>query len=250
MGSSVNVVEHGGPAGASASSTTAYALINVNVNVGVPSSGTIATNGTVTLTTALNTTYSNGVWLWFPAGAVSGGSAGLYWTVMSSTTVGQVYTNYVDPAATVFTPYVPTSIIAATGSNAAYTQTTASALRIINIVIKAGTLKSNSRLTVYPTIAQRNSAATKAFVYALNGATIASVSNTTVVSDLRPIVVTNVGALNRQVTSSFIGFATSGTALPLYTTIDTSVDTALTITVNMSAATEFAIFNLLYAELA
>ena len=51
--------------------------------------GTIATNGTVTLGTALPLVYAS-AWVRFPAGAVVGGLAGLYFVKFSSTTVGQV----------------------------------------------------------------------------------------------------------------------------------------------------------------
>lgn len=53
-------------------------------------SGTVAADGTITLGTALQATYSAGVELYLPAGAISGGSAGWYRAVMSSTTVGQI----------------------------------------------------------------------------------------------------------------------------------------------------------------
>lgn len=58
---------------------------------GIAPSGTIAADGTLTLGTALPLVFDGGLWLWFPAGAVDGGSAGMRWVVMSSTTVGVVY---------------------------------------------------------------------------------------------------------------------------------------------------------------
>jgi hypothetical protein len=75
----------------------------------------MAANGAVTLGTALSAIYSFGLWLYFPSGAVYAGSAaGLYWCVMSSTTVGTVYnnihipgTNSPDP------PTSPTAVVAA-----------------------------------------------------------------------------------------------------------------------------------------
>lgn len=66
-------------------------------------SGTVAADGTITLGTALPAVFSSGVYLWLPAGAISGGTAGWYWAVMSSSTVG---------------------VIAGVGSGSAYTGST------------------------------------------------------------------------------------------------------------------------------
>jgi hypothetical protein len=70
-----------------------------NVPVGIAPTGTMGNNGAVTLGTALSTTYSNGIWLYYPAGAVAAGvpaSATFLWTVMSSTTAGTVYNSTFD----------------------------------------------------------------------------------------------------------------------------------------------------------
>ena len=69
------------------------------VPLGLLPSGTVAADGTITLATALPTTYSGGMWGRLPAGAVVGGAAGLYWIVFSSTAVGAVKTSFADPAA-------------------------------------------------------------------------------------------------------------------------------------------------------
>lgn len=56
----------------------------------VAPSGTVAADGALTLGTALPATFGGGLWLYLPAGAIVGGSAGWYWADMSSTTVGVV----------------------------------------------------------------------------------------------------------------------------------------------------------------
>lgn len=56
----------------------------------VAPSGTVAADGTITLGTALPAVFSAGVWLWLPAGAIFGGSAGWYLATMPSTTVGMI----------------------------------------------------------------------------------------------------------------------------------------------------------------
>ena len=56
----------------------------------VAPSGTVAADGTVTLGTALPAALA-GAWLYFPAGAFATATAGWYWVVMTTTTVGTVY---------------------------------------------------------------------------------------------------------------------------------------------------------------
>lgn len=56
----------------------------------VAPSGTVSADGTITLGTALPAVFSSGVYLWLPAGAISGGAAAWYLAVMSSTTVGVI----------------------------------------------------------------------------------------------------------------------------------------------------------------
>lgn len=116
-----------------------YILAKSAVPVILAPNGTVATDGTITLSTALPTTYYGGALVRLPAGAVSGGLAGLYWVVFSSTTVGAVKNVFVDPA-TAFIPYIPTgTLVNVTGSNAGYTQTTATTT-LINIAIMGGLL--------------------------------------------------------------------------------------------------------------
>jgi hypothetical protein len=62
--------------------------------VGIPSSGSVAANGALTLNTALPLTLQN-AWLYFPAGAVYAGSpAGFYFCQMTSGTAGTIFGNY------------------------------------------------------------------------------------------------------------------------------------------------------------
>lgn len=94
-----------------------YILAQCNVPIGIAPTGTMAANGAITLGTALNTTYSGGLWLYLPAGAAYAGSlAGFYWTVMSSTTLGTVYNNTYTPGTDpVDIPASPTAISAWAG---------------------------------------------------------------------------------------------------------------------------------------
>jgi hypothetical protein len=90
-------------------------------------SGTMGNNGAITLGTALDRTYSEGIWLYLPAGAVAAGepaAAAFRWCVMSSTTAGTVYndTSYTGsgvPSDGTTTAYVTTGPGAFTGVTAA-----------------------------------------------------------------------------------------------------------------------------------
>jgi hypothetical protein len=99
--------------------------------VGQAPPGTIASNGTVTFSTALDRIWSEGIFLQYASSAFSTLNAGFYYTVMSSTTVGQVFETQGG------------SLVV--GSNVAYLlgsgpQTMAS------IIIPANTLKNRGRL--------------------------------------------------------------------------------------------------------
>jgi hypothetical protein len=125
-----------------------YILSQSGVPVGLPPNGTVATNGQITLGTALPRVYSNGIWVYLPAGSVSGGAAGLYWCVMSSTTVGQVYTKFADTSQG-FIPYTPTgTLVNAVGSNAAYTQTTGVDIVLASVTLPAGSLGNNGAVSI------------------------------------------------------------------------------------------------------
>jgi hypothetical protein len=145
-----------------------YTLAQSGVPVGIAPNATVATNGQITLGTALPRIYSGGIWLRLPAGAVVGGAAGLYWGVMSSTTVGQVYTNFADTSQG-FSPYIPTgTLVNAVGSNAAYTQTTNASIVLCKITIPAGSLGANGQLRINNEFSYNLATGTKLFQIYLN----------------------------------------------------------------------------------
>lgn len=143
-----------------------------SVPVGLPVSGsTIGANGTLTLASALPLTFADGplgIWMFFPAGAVVGGPAGFYWTVMTSATVGQVYTNYVDPTLQTTWPAEPTGgLTLAVGSGAAFTQSTSN-LRCGQFVLPGGTLLKGDVLRWSISVVS-SGAGTKSYTPRING---------------------------------------------------------------------------------
>lgn len=97
----------------------------IALSCGVPiilmPAGTVGSNGALTITgTAFSRTYSDGVWGYYPANAITGANAAsFFWTVMSSTTAGAVYNTTYTPGSSYAIPGSPTAFSGTTGG--AYT---------------------------------------------------------------------------------------------------------------------------------
>ena len=116
-------------------------LFQSSLPVGIPPSGTIAANGALTLGTALDNVYPS-IYMWFPVGAWTGSTAGMYYVSMSSTTVGQVYTNqYLGGVPTI--PASPTAVSTGAG---AYTQTTGAYLTVLSYAMPANVMGASGNL--------------------------------------------------------------------------------------------------------
>jgi hypothetical protein len=219
-----------------------YILSQSGVPSGLAPSGTVATNGQVTLGTALPRVYSNGIWLYLPAGAVSGGAAGLYWCVMSSTTVGQVYTKFVDTSLG-FVPYTPTgTLVNAVGSNAAYTQTVSTSITLVNASVPGNSMGVNGSFRVTQQFSCTNNVNGKsvqlqfgagALIY---NAGVGSSAGVQLLATAR-----NCGVANSQVTNfnSLTGLGTS--ASMGYYNIDTTVAQSILVFANINVATDYLI---------
>jgi hypothetical protein len=115
------------------------------VGVFMAPTGTMGNNGAVTLGTALDRTYSEGIWMYFPAGAVAAGvpaSATFLWTVMSSTTAGTVYNSTFDGLSI---PTVGTTTAYVTTGPGAYAGVTAATVAI-TMTVPANTLGATGKL--------------------------------------------------------------------------------------------------------
>lgn len=211
------------------------------VPVCVAPNGTVATNGAITLGTAIATTYSNGIWLYLPADAVVGGLAGLYWAVMSSTTVGNVTTTFANPASP-FVPYIPDEpTLLATGSNAAYTQATGSALTLVNVTLRGGFLGKNGICRTDLRVSVINNANAKTIASRLDGTAVGVANSiTTAASGGYLSTFRNRGSYNKQICPSN-GNDTSVTAANTFLSIDTSIDKSLTLTGQLAVATDYLV---------
>lgn len=208
--------------------------------------GTIATNGTVTLGTALPTTYSGGAWVFFPASAVSGdATGGLYWTVFSNTTTGVVYAGKQGVATGInaaFTPYIgSTAGGAVTGSNAAYTQTTAADIVLANVTVPGGAMGANGALRCEFDLSALNNANTKTYKNNFGGQALYS-STGLLTSQSNGVALQRVKnrgnvALQKNACPSY---GPGGGSLN-FTTVNTAIDQAFTVTCQLATATYYII---------
>lgn len=215
---------------------------------GISPSGTMANNGAVTLGTALNRVYSEGIWLYFPAGAISAGSAaGSYWCKFSSTTVGTVYNTTLGTNA----PYIPASDVAfvTTGPGAYTGATTEITLATVNL--PGGLMGSSGQIVLDGRFVYSNSANTKTLKMLFGGTQVLiSLPTTSVTLPTRRIVA--------NITESFqdIGPSAGNTPDPAgvspiadaTATVNTASDVSLTWTGQLAVATDFVILVMGAAE--
>lgn len=213
-----------------------YILALGSAPVYMAPNGTVATNGIVTLGTALRTTYSAGIWLRLPANAIVGGSAGMYWAVMSSTTQGQVYTNFNDASAE-FIPAVPSgALVAAVGSNAAYTQTTGADVSLVTVPVPGGSLGSKGVLRFNGLTGWNNSAGAKTPKLLFGGTAILSATRTTTTNDEWLYSLRNTSTTTQIGTTASVPQSASSIA---NRTINTAINQAYVFSGQLAVATDY-----------
>jgi hypothetical protein len=209
----------------------------------LPGDGTVATNGTITVGVALALTYTQ-AWVYLPASAVVGGSAGWYYTVFSSTTVGQVYTAY---QATMVRPYIPDTLTAAVGSNAAYTQPLGADIVLGTVKIPANLLGANGAVDVHAFTSFLTSANDKITKLKFGASTVVTNTATTTTGISFRKRVQNRGTAKQVIHAVFetgAGVATTASQLA----IDTTADVAVTITGQLETAAEYMVLESLCVE--
>ena len=201
----------------------------------IPSSGSMAANGAVTLTTALPNIYPD-IYLYFPAGAVYAGSAaGFYYCVMSSTTAGTVYNNiYIPGTNEPDIPVSPTPIVAA--GPGAYTQST-SEITAVSENIVGGSMGKKGIVKNELTSFNNNNTNNKTIKCKFGGTQIYSIVSTTTLRSLSKSAIVNRERVDRQAVSPLVdGY--SATAPSIYS-IDTGVNQVLIITLQLAVATDY-----------
>ena len=219
-----------------------FVLLQCGVSIGIAPSGTMAANGAVTLGTALNVTYSGGLWLYYAAGAVfSGSAAGFYWTVMSSTTAGTVYNNTYVPGTSSFDiPASPTAVVDA--GPGAFTGVT-SEITAISVTVPGGLMGKHGSLRWSLLFTHNNSANNKVLTHKFGAVSIATSSRTTTTASRESNCVINAGRADKQIANvGGIAFTDGNTTVPnpSIQSIDTGVDKVLSFTLTHGTATDFA----------
>jgi hypothetical protein len=214
-----------------------WALAASAVPTGLAPTGTVGANGAITLGTALNLTYSAGIYLYFPAGALfSGSAAGSYWCVMSSTTVGTAFNNVQGAI-----PLVPTTTTAIVDAGpGAYTgQTTA--VTVFTKTLVGGTMGGYGQLLINYEFNYNNTAGLKTLqaVLGINIVQISQRSTSTI--DSLSFRIKNTGFENRNAWAVASEATAAGTNAAVRTTEDTSVDVQVAFKLSRTVATDTAV---------
>jgi len=169
-----------------------------------------------------------GLYLYYPANAINSGSvAGLYWTVMSSTTVGVIYNNTYVPNTTSVDPVAPGSPTAFSGTTGvAYTQTTGTNIPLRANPLPGNSLSINGFIEVEPIFLATapGTAGTKTPTVSFNAQAIFTTSLTTAEVCQTEIIYRNAGSLTAQIGNyanslSPFGTSTSGAIFGAYNTV-------------------------------
>ena len=209
-------------------------FLNSGITMMLLPSGSVADNGALTLGKALPITYDMGLYGYFKAGALYAGSAaGLYWVVMSSTTVGAVYADTYTSGKPV-APTSPTPIVA-TGPGA-YTQTTGSDIVLLDVTVPGGFLGKQGIIDIWaegPATNNANSKSAKAKIGASTLNAVSPASNTGWSYSYRFM------NSNLETKNGYVALPTgSGNAITR-TTIDTTANFSVQILAQMATATDF-----------
>ena len=215
------------------------------VPIGIAPTGTMAANGAVTLGTALGATYSGGMWLYFPAGAVAAASAaGFYWTVMTNTTAGTVYTNTYTPGTNSFNiPASPTAV--ADAGPGAYTGVT-SETTAVSVTVPGGLMGKSGGVMGEGTVTSNNTGGNKVWTFKFGATLVKSVVQTTATIINTAFTVRNRGATNVQTSSLNLGNAAgfgSTTGPAVAGTVDTTADVVCVMTIDTAVGTDWIVLD-------
>lgn len=216
------------------------------IPIGVAPSGSVGSNGALTLGTALTTTYADGLWLYYPVNSVTASNAaGFYWTVMSSGTAGTVYQNYLsDGTSQAGLVSVPSSNTAWSGTTGgSYTGAT-SAVFVPGFNIAANTLGKNGTGTLRMAMRNNNSAGNKTLqpIFGSSSLIFSQMLGTTATQTAQVSTVYNRGRADRQVCPG----AQDSSAFALTTaSVNTAATVLMTMRMTLAVATDWMILELM-----
>lgn len=239
----LSVAQANALAGLGTTYTPSRLLSQSGIPIVIPSSGSIGNNGALSGVTAMGDYFApSGMYLYFPANAIAAGSAaGLYYTLMASTTAGTIYNNtYTGGQPTI--PTSPTPFV--TTGPGAYTQTTATDITLLSLSIDANELGNNGAVFAFLRWTLNSSANNKILKARLGASNVWDNSSAPLTtSGLYEHLVNfvNRGATNRQQgnRNNNAGLAGGASGTANNTTIDTTAATVFSITGQLATATDF-----------
>ena len=220
-------------------------LFQNTIPMAIPPSGVITVGtGALTLGTALDNIYPS-IYMWFPAGAWTGSTAGMYYVAMTSTTVGTVYSNqYTGGVATI--PSSPTIVTTGVG---AYVQTISTGVTVLTYAMAGGVMGATGKITsAYAASTSTSSSGGTALakqIYPLmfNGVTSVSALNNGTANLLYGSTSRqNVGLQTSQIEAGNAGYFGQGnTGAINKTSVNTGVAVTLGFALQLAAATDWII---------
>jgi hypothetical protein len=178
--------------------------------------------------TPLPTNYTGGIWVYLPAGAVVGGSAGFFWCTASFTATAngilQVTTAY---QSSMGVPQIPTGFSNAVGSGTNFTGVTTQQT-LASVVVPGGSMGNNGKIRYEEILSMPATSGNKTAFNIFGGQTLfgAGISSNTKARFLETVA--NRGVSTSQVAynnSASFGIALSGS--PVSTTVNTAIDNPL-----------------------
>jgi len=200
----------------------------------IPGSGTVSTNGALVLGTANSVIYSDS-YVYLPAGAAFASSiAGFYYVKFTTLTTGTIYNNVYSPGANFPSIVAVPTAISAAGPGAFTGPTTE--IDAVVVTVTGGAMGVNGRIHIQYYAGGTNSAGNKTVKIYYGDTNLNSSTMTTQLQLCMPLyVIQNRGKLTSQYTpgSAFSGTSTSA---PVATSIDSSVDQIVKISLTHSSA--------------
>jgi hypothetical protein len=234
-----------GAAYRSAFITAALTTTTATATLASTASGTGPFNTANFIGFGLPANYTTGVWVYLPAGAVVGGSAGFYFAVpFSPGSVNgmlQVTTAY---QATLTTPSIPVGYSNAVGGNATYSAPTSTNLTMGSVVLPGGAMGLNGSLRASAKWSMVNNANNKPTYHFLAAQTFGANTNASTLTFGEQQTVTNRGSLSSQLNGwngYQLSYSANPTALWTYGAINTAVNQTVSVTGSLANAADYII---------
>lgn len=218
-------------------------LAQTGIAVGIAGTGSVGANGALTLGTALfsATPYTQGCYMFFPAGAAFAASpAGFYLVKMTTATAGTIFNNTFTASGAM--PTIPASPTGITDAGpGAYTGDT-TARTVWQFTLPANTLGKNGCLGIDQQQTYTNSANTKTFITSFGGSNILNATPTTTSQCYQIRKMFNRGVTNAQIIppAGQFGIGTATATNPVSIGVDTTASVVIASTVQLSNATDNA----------